>query len=97
MTSPVKVAVPPRLELAATGIATLPLIIGTSAHAINKHEGGGGGDSSGTVVLMPPDNGRHVDPAQVAAGALAGATVTGAAFVASNRIRRAHDSAPRPV
>ncbi|TCM33807.1 hypothetical protein [Kribbella sp. VKM Ac-2568] len=80
--------------LAATGIATLPLIIGTSAHAINKHEAGGGGDA---IVLMPPDNGRHVDPAQVAAGALAGATVTGAAFVASNRIRRVHDSAPRPV
>ena len=78
--------------LAATGIATLPLIIGTSAHAINKHEAGGD-----AIVPMPPANGRHVDPAQVAAGALAGATVTGAAFVASNRIRREHDSAPRPV
>ena len=83
--------------LAATSVAALPLIIGTSAHAINQHEGGGGGDSSGTVVLTPPDNGRQVDPAQVAAGALAGATVTGAAFVASNRLRREHDSAPRPV
>ena len=83
--------------LAATGIAALPLIIGTSAHAVNKHEGGGGGDSSGSVFLMPPDDGRQVDPAQVAAGALAGAIVTGAAFVASNRIRREQDSVPRPV
>ena len=82
--------------LAATGIAGLPLIIGTSAHAINEHEAGGGGDTNGTVALPPPD-GRHVDPAQVAAGALGGAVVTGAAFVASTRIRREHGSAPRPV
>ncbi|MFI7062904.1 hypothetical protein ACIBL3_18125 [Kribbella sp. NPDC050124] len=78
--------------LAATAIATLPLIIGTSAHAINKHEGGGG-----DTIVPTPNTGREVDPAQVAAGALAGATVTGVAFAASNRIRREHDSAPRPV
>jgi hypothetical protein len=77
--------------LAATGIATLPLIIGTSAHAINKHEQGG----SDTIVV-PVDTGREVDPAQVAAGALGGAVITGAAFVASPRLRP-HDSAPRPI
>jgi hypothetical protein len=82
--------------LTATGIAALPLLIGTSAHAINKPEQGGS-DSSGTVVLTPPDDGRQVDSAQVAAGALGGATITGAAFVASTRMRRHHDSAPRPV
>ena len=78
--------------LAATGIAVLPLMIGTSAHAIDKHEGGGGGD---TIVLTAPDRGRQADAAQVAAGALGGAVVTGAAFVAATRMRRHHDSAPR--
>lgn len=78
--------------LAATSIAALPLIIGTSAHAINKHEQGGG-----DAVILTPDTGREVEPAQVAAGALGGAIVTGAAFVASTRLRRYRDSAPRPV
>jgi hypothetical protein len=59
---------------AATSIAALPLIIGTSAHAINKHEQGGS-----DAVVLTPDTGREVDPAQVAAGALGGATITGAA------------------
>ena len=78
--------------LAATSIAALPLIIGTSAHAINKHEQAG----SDTVVLTQ-EAGRDIEPAQVAAGALGGATITGAAFVAATRLRRYRASAPRPV
>lgn len=78
--------------LAATSIAALPLIIGTYAHAINKHEQGGS-----DAVVLTPDTVREVEPAQVVAGALGGAIVTGAAFVASTQLRRYRNSAPRPV
>jgi hypothetical protein len=79
--------------VAAFSIAALPLAAADQAHAINKHELGG----DGGIVVPASDNGREVNPAQIAAGALGGATVTAAAFVASPRIRRHRDSAPRPI
>lgn len=80
--------------IAATGIAALPLTIGATAHAINQAEHGGSGRS---IVVTSSDNPHNVDPTQVAAGALAGATVTGAALIASTQIRRHRNSAPRPA
>lgn len=78
--------------LAATSIVALPPIIGTSAHAINEHEQGG----SDSVVLTL-DRGHDLETAQIAAGALGGATVVGVAFMAAVRLRRYRDSALRPV
>ena len=80
--------------IASTGIAALPLAIGASAHAINKHEGGSGGSS---IVSMTSDTERQIDLAQVSTGALAGATVAGAAFAASTRFRRHRDTTLRPT
>lgn len=77
--------------IAAIGIAALPLAIAAPADAINKHEGGGG------TIAQPGDEGRELDPAQLAAGALGGITLTGAALAATTRLRRQRDSAPRPV
>lgn len=68
--------------VAAASIAALPLAIAEQAHAINKHESSSGGD-----VLQPAPRDRGLDPTQLAAGALGGATVTGAALTASARLR----------
>ena len=66
--------------IAATVVAALPLTIGTSAHAINKHEGGHSGDVVAITAAEP-----GIDAVQMTTGALAGATVTGAAFMAYGR------------
>lgn len=76
--------------LGAVGIAALSLAVAAPADAINKHEGGG-------TIVQPADGGRVLDPAQLAAGALGGITVTAAALAASTRLRRHRDSVPRPV
>jgi hypothetical protein len=66
----------------------LSLAIAAPADAINNYE---------SRHLQPDDRGRDLDPAQLAAGALGGITVTAAALAATTRLRRHRNAAPRPA
>ncbi|MFI7066983.1 hypothetical protein ACIBL3_38705 [Kribbella sp. NPDC050124] len=81
---------------ATIAIAGLALTTVAPADATNKPEPGGG-----TVIvdpaIPPTDNGRSLDLAQIASGALGGVALTTAGFVAATRRHRPSDSTPRPA
>src|SRR5262245_50037270 len=86
---------------AATAIVGLSVTLAAPANAINKPEPNGGNGTPAHPVqqaqlAQPANHSRHLDPAQIAAGALGGVTLAGLGLAATTR-RRHNRSTPTPA